>query len=66
MPLAHLVQDIGPDGDAHLAQVRLAEQVHVGPRLADADDRDRRVLLEDQRLSPAYSLTSGASILAVR
>ena len=33
---AHLLEDLGPDGHADLAEVRLLEQEHLRARLADA------------------------------
>jgi len=45
---AHLFQDSRPDGDAHFAQVRFAQQQHEGARLPDAAaDAERQLVLQD-------------------
>jgi hypothetical protein len=45
----HLLEHVGPDRDAHLAEVGLAEQEHRYAGLADAAaDRERDPVLEDR------------------
>src|SRR5262245_8249116 len=45
---AHLLEDLRPDGDAHLSQVGLPEQEHGGAGLPDAAaDAQGKLVLQD-------------------